>query len=164
MIDFKVIGFALLILACSLTFAGTAKYKDNYYNNIINHEKAEGAFQLAEANQKTLEIERRYQEISQSLELEHVENKKHLDQVYADNKRLARELGGLRDPGKSENCAGNLPSTSESPSISVKEFESARLSEAATEFLLTLVREADQTASERNLCQDWIIESSKIKG
>lgn len=156
MIDFKLIGLGLLILACSVTFAGTAKYKDNYYKSIINQEKAEAALELAEANQKTLEIERRYQEISQSLELEHVENKKHLGQIYADNKRLARELGGLRDPGKSENCASQLPATTTATGNAPEKFESARLSEAATEFLLALTRDADETASELKLCRDWI--------
>lgn len=156
MINFKIIGFLFLILACTFTFAGTAKYKDNYYNNIINKEKAEAALELAEANQKTLEIERRYQEISQSLELQHVENKKHLDQIYADNKRLARELGGLRDPGKSENCAGQLPATTTGAGNSLEKFESARLSEAATEFLLALARDADEAASELKMCREWI--------
>tara|TARA_R110000868_G_scaffold55439_2_gene172427 strand:- start:125 stop:607 length:483 start_codon:yes stop_codon:yes gene_type:complete len=147
------------LIACLTTFALTAKYKDNYYNNLINAEKAAAALDLQEATLKTIEIERRYNEVSQSLEIKNAENVQKLDKIYADNKRLARELGGLRDPGKSPHCADGLPSTTDASGKLDENFEGARLSEAASEFLLALAREADGAAQDRNLCQEWILKT-----
>ena len=77
----------------------TAKYKDATWTASIDKQKSEAATKLQAATERALTTERKNTELSTQLEKQNVESNQKLDATLADNRRLARELGGLRDPG-----------------------------------------------------------------
>jgi len=132
----------------------TAEYKDNKWEAVIGKQKAEAADKLQAATQRAIEAERRHNELADQLEVKHAENQQALDRVLADNRRLARELGGLRDPGRRPSCGGSVPTAAASESEGGA--TGAELSAEASEFLLEFAREADRAAQYAKTCYDWI--------
>ena len=72
-----------------------------------------------------------------------------IERLSSDNTKLVRELGGLRDPGRSYSTK-NKSSGSDS-----KTGAGTVLSDEATEFLLGLTRDADVLREQLRLCQEW---------
>lgn len=133
----------------------TAEYKDNKWEAVIGKQKAEAAGKLQAATQRATKAERRQNELADQLEVKHVENQRELDRVLADNRRLARELGGLRDPGRRPSCGGAMPSDTTTAGQPEGGATGAELSAEASEFLLEFAREADRAAQYAKTCYDW---------
>lgn len=133
----------------------TAEYKDNKWEAAIGKQKAEAADKLQAATQRAIEAERRQNELADQLEVKHVESQQELDRVLADNRRLARELGGLRDPGRRPSCGGTVPSDTTTAGQPEGGATGAELSAEASEFLLEFAREADRAAQYAKTCYDW---------
>lgn len=134
----------------------TAEYKDNKWKAKVEAQKVEAARQLQEATQKVIEIERKNNVIATQLEINNAEQQNKLDRALADNRRLAAQLGGLRDPGRRQSCPSALPSAAgaaQQPSTAAAE---GRLSAEATDFLLEFARDADRAAQYANSCYEWI--------
>jgi hypothetical protein len=133
----------------------TAKYKDATWTASIDKQKSEAATKLQSATERALAIERKNNELGNQLEKQHVEATQKLDATLADNRRLARELGGLRDPGRRPSCGNTVPSTSTTSGQSDSGATRAELSTEATEFLLEFARGADAAAQYAKTCYDW---------
>lgn len=111
---------------------------------------------VAEETRRVMAVERERNQLATTLELAHADHREALDEVLADNRRLATQLGGLRDPGRTASsctAAGGASATSTEPA---EEASGGRLSAEATEFLLEFARDADRAASYANTCYDWI--------
>ena len=154
----------LLIIACVASLAVgatgsgwlTAEYKDNKWIAKVEAQKVEAARQLQEATEKVIELERQRNQIATKLEIQNAEKQTELDKALSDNRRLANQLGGLRDPGRRQSCPTALPNaaaTAEQPSAGTAD---ARLSAEASEFLLEFAREADRAAQYASTCYQWI--------
>ena len=134
----------------------TAEYKDATWTASIDKQKSEAATKLQAATERALAAERANNELSNQLEKRHVEETQKLDVVLADNRRLARELGGLRDPGRRSSCGGAVPPTSTTASEPESGAVGTELSVEASEFLLEFAREADRAAQYAKTCYDWV--------
>jgi hypothetical protein len=86
---------------------------------------------------------------------------KYKDATLADNRRLATELGGLRDPGRRPSCGITLSSASTTASQPDNGTTGTELSAEATEFLLEFARSADRAAQYAKTCHDWIQELNR---
>lgn len=151
------IALAIGVLIGSLgAWYFTAKYKDATWTASIDKQKSEAATQLQAATERALAAERKNTALSDKLEKQHVESTQKLDGVLADNRRLARELGGLRDPGRRPSCGGAVPETSTATGQPEGGATGAELSAEASEFLLEFARDADRAAQYAQTCHTWI--------
>jgi hypothetical protein len=133
----------------------TAEYKDATWTASIDKQKSEAATKLQAATERALAAERKNNELGTQLEKQHVEATQKLDATLADNRRLARELGGLRDPGRRPSCGNTLPSASTTSGQSDSTTTGTELSAEASEFLLEFARSADAAAQYAKTCYDW---------
>lgn len=134
----------------------TAEYKDNKWKAKIEAQKVEAARQLQEATQRVIEVERQNNAIATQLEIKNAETQTQLDRVLADNRRLAAQLGGLRDPGRRTSCPSAVPSAAGASQQPSAQASDGRLSAEATNFLLEFAREADRAAEYAATCHEWV--------
>lgn len=153
---------ALVALAVGLAVGATgswyltAEYKDSKWGKAVSDQKVEAAAELQAATDRAVRAERRNAELSNDLEVKHEQNQQRLDRALADNRRLARELGGLRDPGRREGCRGTVPAGAPAAAEPEGGPAGARLSAEASEFLLEFARDADRAAEYAGTCRAWI--------
>ena len=133
----------------------TAEYKDASWTASIEKQKVKAAEQLQAATDRAISAERRQNELATQLEVKHVESEKELDKALSTNRRLARELGGLRDPGRRPSCGGSMPTDSTTTSQPEGGATGTELSAEASEFLLEFARDADRAAQYAKTCYDW---------
>lgn len=114
---------------------------------------SEAAYALATA--KTLKAERAAASLRDDLEKQYHANSKRTNALLADNRRLAAELGGLRDPGHDPSGGGALPGDAQAPERPGDPAASGRLSAAASSFLLDFAARCDETADYARACYDW---------
>lgn len=158
------IGVSLALGAVS-AWKITASFKDSHYTAIIESQRANAERALREANDRAIKIEREHKALADKLELSHAERSKEKDRMLADNRRLASELGGLRDPGKRPACRAAVPANSgpavaatDDPAGGELSSESAGLlSPEASEFILELARECDAAADYARTAHDWAV-------
>ena len=136
----------------------TAEYKDASWTASIEKQKVEAAKELQSATDRAISAERRQNELADQLEVKHVESEKELDKALSTNRRLARELGGLRDPGRRPSCGGTVSTNSTTASQSEGGATGTELSAEASEFLLEFARDADRAAQYASTCSAWIKE------
>lgn len=132
-----------------------SSYKDTKYQNIISSAKEEADKKFKEVSKEMKEIERSHTKLAQDLEIENVEANKLLDETLADNRRLTRELDGLRDPFAKPSRGCSMSTDANSPSNPDDGATSGRLSDEASEFLLAFARGADAAASYAATCHNW---------
>jgi hypothetical protein len=133
----------------------TAEYKDASWTASIEKQKVKAAEQLQAATDRAISAERRQNELATQLEVKHVESEKELDKALSTNRRLAHELGGLRDPGRRPSCGGTMPTNSTTSAQSETGPIGTELSAEASEFLLEFARDADRAAQYAKTCYDW---------
>lgn len=154
-----------LIIACVITFvlgAGTAgvgawKYQENRWTATVATQKQEAAQVLANQTAKVLQAERKYDQFKTEVEKSDEIRKTQVESVLRDNRRLARELGGLRDPGRRPSGDSSVPSTPGTACQCSTGPAEGKLSDEATEFLLEFAAEADRAATYAQTCHDWAI-------
>ncbi len=134
----------------------TANYKDTSWRASIEAQKVEAARQLQVATEKAVQTERDNQRLANQIEVQHVQNTKQLDAALSDNRRLARELGGLRDPGRRTSGECSVPTGSGATGVAAAGTTEGRLSDEASEFLLEFARQADAAAQYAATCRGWI--------
>jgi hypothetical protein len=133
----------------------TAEYKDASWAASIEKQKVKASEQLQAATDRAISAERRQNELATQLEVKHVESERELDKALSTNRRLARELGGMRDPGRRPSCGNTVPSTSTTSSQPDSGSTGTELSAEASEFLLEFARSADRAAQYAKTCYDW---------
>ena len=148
-------GVALLVGATSAWWL-TAEYKDNKWLAKVEAQKVEAAKQLQAATEKVIETERKHNAIATQLEIQNANKQTQLDKVQSDNRRLAAQLGGLRDPGRRQSCPAAVSANTGAAQQSSSEASDGRLSAEATDFLLEFARDADRAAQYANSCYEWI--------
>jgi len=151
----------LLALAVGLAAGGlgswylTAEYKDSKWEAAAGRQKVEAADLLRAATDRAMKAERQHNELATELEVQHDKNQLALDRALNDNRRLARELGGLRDPGRRPSCGGSVPATAGDAPEPATASTGAELSAEASEFLLEFARDADRAAEYAGTCHEW---------
>lgn len=136
--------------------------------NAIEKQKTAAAKTLAEETEKVRKLERDNDKIRNQAEVDHAKSRDQIERALADNRLLARQLGGLRDPGRRP--GGNKPlcrDAKASSDLAATAAES-RLSEAgegllspeASDFILEIAAEADRAADYARVCHDWAMRVS----
>lgn len=148
-------ALAGLLIGGGASWYFTADYKDASWKTEISAQKAEADKQLEAAKERTQKVEKRAIELANSVEVLNGQHEKKLKDVYAVNRRLTAELGGLRDPGRRPSSANTVPSNSTAPAQSETETTGAQLSAEASEFLLEFARQADEAAQYATTCYTW---------
>lgn len=152
-----------MVLSVPLTWYITAEYKDARYTAAIERQKSESATVLQHETEKVLAAERQVAKFKDELELQHAKSIEQVNEILADNKRLAGRLGGLRDPGRRPGCGGALPATAQPAAVDPAAPAAGRLpgasegllSAEASRFILDLAADADRAAIYAQTCHDW---------
>ena len=150
------IGIALgsALAAGALAAWGTATFLNASHDAEIQSIRAAAAEQYAAATQRAVEVERAHAQLATQLEVQHEKATRQLAAVRADNRRLARDLGGLRDPFAAPTCP-----VSTAPDGTVDSAATAatgRLSDEASQFLLEFAYDADRAAEYASTCYKWV--------
>lgn len=148
----------------------TAEYKDSVWGKAVSDQKVAAGKALQAETEKVLSAEREARRLNDEMEKQHVESSAKIERTLADNRRLARELGGLRDPGRRSSGACAAPGAAEATGVPAGETAGAELSGAsesflspeASEFILELAADADRAATYANTCHKWLLESTKF--
>lgn len=135
-------------------------YKDATWGAAVEHQKADASRQLADAALKVLERERQNAALSNQIEENSNAAKEQIQVTLADNRRLATQLGGLRDPGR--RARSNCPVSADNAASGNAQDATAAagLSAEATEFLLEFAADADRAAEYANTCSQWALAAS----
>jgi len=149
-------GIAAIIFGAFASWWVTSDYYQARYDAAIALQKAEAVKVLQEATDRAITAERKNTQLALSMEVDHAQNRQKLDAALSDNRRLARELGGLRDPGYREGGSCTVPTTPAGTGLAVRQPTSGRLSAEASDFLLEFARDADRVAEYASLCYDWV--------
>lgn len=130
--------------------------------NAIEAQKAEAATELAQATQRARSAEKAQDKIRIEAEVKHAKARDQIERTLADNRRLTRQLGGLRDPGwKGSDCPlpGSAEATGErdagSAGSELPDQTAGLLSIEASDFLLEFAAEADRAAEYARTCHEW---------
>ena len=152
------IGIALgsALAAGALAAWGTASFLGATHEAEVQSIRAEAAQRYADAQQQALTIERAHAELATKLEVQHEANRTRLAALRADNSRLARELGGLRDPYAAPACP--VSTAADGTVDPAAAAATGRLSAEASEFLLGFAYDADRAAEYASTCHQWVKE------
>ena len=120
-------------------------------------QKAEAAKLLSEATARTRAVEAHNDQLGKQLEVDNAKAQTASDQMLADNRALARQLGGLRDPGRRPSSGCPVPGPAGTATVDPGTDPGAVLSDQAQEFLFEFARSADRTRDQLRTCQAWAI-------
>lgn len=134
----------------------TSDYHQAKQSALAASMRASAAEELRLATDRAIAAERKNNELATGLEGKHAQTRQQLDQALADNRRLVRELGGLRDPGARPDSCGPMPTPSSGTGLAVRPAATGRLSDEASDFLLEFARDADRAAEYAATCHAWV--------
>lgn len=163
----KWVGGGIVILGIIFgVWCFTSDYKDAIWQEKFSTYQKD----LAEMHQRNLnEVlnkEREAKEIAAKIEVKYHETTDQIKTLRNTNARLARELGGLRDPGKSNTTSGVGMSQGATSGNTFDPSTSSQLSREASQFLLDFAEDADRAAAYANACYEWVnrekLENSQI--
>jgi len=137
----------------------TAEYKNNKHEAIVSKMQSEANIALHNAVDKLIATERENAKLAQEIEVNYVENRKKLDDLFADNLRLAGEYAGLYDRYATNSCS--VSGKSDSSGNPNNATSGARLSNEASGFLLNESRRADEAAAYAAACYEWVKKLTK---
>jgi hypothetical protein len=144
-----------LIVGSLLSWYFTGEYKDAKWEAATNKIKIEAANVLQKETDKVLSHVIESNNKVRELEAQHVQEEKSLADIERRNRQLARELGGLRDPGRRPHSTDAVPATSASSGGTEPATSTAYLSAEASELLLSAAAEVDALARYAKVCYDW---------
>lgn len=155
------VGVALIGVAFG-SWWFTAEYKNAVWQSKFDAYKRE----LAEMHQKNLNgvltKERVAREQAAEIEVKYHETTDQIQNLRNTNARLTRELGGLRDPGRTNTTSGmGVPQGTTSSNIANSSAE-GQLSREASQFLLDFAEDADRAAAYANACYEWVNRDKQI--
>jgi len=143
------------VASAALSAWGTWTFLGARHESEIQSIRAAAAEQYASATQRAVEVERAHAQLATQLEVQHEKATRQLAAIRADNRRLARELGGLRDPfAAASTCP--VPTDSDSAVDSAAAATVGRLSDEASQFLLEFAYDADRAAEYASTCHQWV--------
>jgi hypothetical protein len=113
----------------------------------------ESALATNSAMQVAFNNAREAQKQADALEVQYHDQSREINTLAADNRRLADELGGLRDPYAAAPSGGDSGDT---PGCTVCEPCDGKLSKEASLFLLEFAEEADRLRAYADTCYKWV--------
>jgi hypothetical protein len=164
MLDIKnmlIAAAAGLVIGAGVAGVVAHRYTEARWVAAVEAQKVEAARILQAETEKVLQAERLNGELNNRIEVTHAQAQDEIDRTLADNRRLARQLGGLRDPGRRQGYGGATAGNHPAANAAAAAAES-RLSDEAQEFLLGLAADADRAANYALTCQAWAQEVANL--
>jgi len=152
-------GLGALLIGAAASWWVTSDALSAKHKAEIQSIRAAAAEQYASATQRAVEVERDHAQLATQLEVQHEKATRQLAAIRADNRRLARELGGLRDPFAAPACPVSTDTGGTVDSAATATV--GRLSDEASQFLLEFAYDADRAAEYANTCYKWV---KQLKG
>lgn len=157
-----------MVLSIPLTWYVTAEYKDALHTAAVSRQQAEAALVLQRETEKLIAAERRTAKLKDELEIQHAKSLEQVNAILVDNKRLAAQLGGLRDPGRRPGCGVSTAAASNAARRDPDATAESRLpdtaegflSAAASAFLIEFAADADRAAIYAQTCHDWAMKTA----
>lgn len=134
----------------------TREYYIDQHIAYVTSQRAEEVDALRKHTDEVMRLQERNHALATDLEAQHGADQDALDKALADNRRLARKLGGLRDPGGRSTDHCPVPAAAPAAGQPADAPTGNRLSGEAAEFLLEFARDADAAASYARLCHRWV--------
>lgn len=170
-LQFIAVAFVVgVLLSAAPTWYFTAEYKDAKYTAAIERQRSESAKMLQAETEKVIAAERKASKFKDELEIQNAKSIEQVNIILVDNKRLAAQLGGLRDPGTRPPCSNAMPATANPPSgdsappaqSGFPDSTSGILSAEASEFLLNFAADADKAAVYAQICHRFAVDSPNL--
>lgn len=146
-----------LLVGALASWAITGRYKDAQWQHAIDKQKIEASTELKALTEKAIAKDKEVATLKDILEKNDVQAQQTISSTLADNRRLAAQLGGLRDPGRRQSCPGTVPSSASPASSDTASSTGSQLSEEASQFLLDFAADADRAAQYARTCHDWAV-------
>lgn len=161
MLDILNLKSILIAVGASFTLGAfsswylTADYKNAKHDQIMSELHQESAKAVQLASQKALQAERENNRLATEIEVQNAQNRKKLDDLFADNLRLASQYSGLYDrhTSASDCTVPTAPSTTSNAAAAPTR---GKLSTELTQLLLSESRRADEAAAYANTCYEWV--------
>jgi hypothetical protein len=135
----------------------TGHLKDLEWQHAIDRQKSEAATELKTLIDKVTIKDKEVLTLKDQLEKNDVRAQQTISSTLANNRRLAAQLGGLRDPGRRAGCPGPMPASPATASSDSTAPSGSQLSEEASQFLLEFAADADRAAQYARTCHDWAV-------
>lgn len=152
---------AAVLAALTLGILATRSYLTTQHRLAITTIQGEYADAVRKASERALAVERKHNNLAQQLEIDNAQQRKKLDAILADNRRLIRELGGLRDPYAT--FGGSVSTGTTTTGSFAATAGTGYLSDELTELLLSESRRADEVATYADTCYRWVTTLQKGK-
>ena len=150
MTKLQYIRLGIFVSCIVFTWFITSSYKNALWQERLTKMQNAQLQQHNEQLQFVLDKERLAREQAAAIEVMYHDQTITVNSLATDNRRLAAELGGLRDPYKTD--TNNGKSTA---SATCKPCD-GKLSAEATKFLLELTEEADRIRAYADTCYRWV--------
>lgn len=118
---------------------------------------AESSRVQAEAASAALEAERKANDLRAAIDTAHLAKKEGIDEVYAENRRLAALLGGMRFNGTADRGGCPMPEPAAIAGPAAKPAAGCKLSDETADALLAIARDADRAAEYARACREWAV-------
>lgn len=133
----------------------TADYKNAKFDSAFAELNEKSNKALREATQKAIEVERDNNRLATEIEVQNAQNRKKIDDLFADNLRLAGEYAGLYDRhAAASDCA--VPANAKPADNATAAAPRGKLSNELTQLLLSESRRADEAAEYARACYEWV--------
>ena len=148
---------AVIAFLLGAASAGTVvyRYEEATWTAAIEKQKREAAELLQVKTLEVAAIERGRAAVNAQLERDHEDHRNRIEAALADNRRLADQLGGLRDPGRRPGGCRPVPGAAGSAGPAQDGSAEGGLSAEASRFLLEFAAEADRAAEYAGICREW---------
>lgn len=135
--------FGAILVVSALASSGgtwwlTSTYKDASWRASVMKQEIEASKVLRDALTRAIQAERDNGIYSARLETQHYEHTRQQEEFGRRNRSLARELGGLRDPGRRTSGQCPVPSENASAGVAPEKTAGVRLSSELQQFLFTV--------------------------
>lgn len=156
---YLIISIVSMIISGAAVWRVTSSYKDTKWKNVIMERDVAANKVLTDAVEQVRQIEKQHALITTQLEIKNGQLKDEIDSMYTENRRLTRDLNGLRDPGTRVTSHCTVSPGTTTTSGSNDQTRGAPLSDEASEFLLTFANDSDKVALYAQTCYNWVSES-----
>lgn len=153
---YLIVAIVSMIISGAAVWRVTSSYKDTKWKNVIMEKDLVANKVLTDAVEQVRQIEKQHALITTQMEVENGQLKEQIDSIYTENRRLTRDLNGLRDPGTRVTNHCTVSSGTTTTSGSNDQTTGAQLSDEASEFLLTFANDSDKVALYAQTCYKWI--------
>lgn len=155
------VALALLVTVGWVLYSEGERSSDARWSAAVEKLKLDAKNKLDAETERVRKLDSDLNTLKQQSEADREKQNQELDAQYALNKRLASQLGGLRDPGRRRGGGCTAAPAAGAPAPADQGTAGAELSVEASSFLLELARQCDDAASYAQQCHQWAVSAQQ---